>query len=568
MKNIITTLLIVFIFNTPVWSQSDQSYFFLSPGVSVPTGPSVEDIQGAPYTSGFKLDGRAMIPLGGLPLALHTQAGLNLAPLSGSSASETLILLSLQAGPAFTMNLTDSLAVGAALQGGGYLGMIQGANGANGVFSARADVNLSLNSNFTVGVGGDYSYYLAGESSSIDHTWSGMGINLNLRYLPGQSRERESRLEIQEIIIFPVYPVLHSYYNTNGIGEVTVRNNEPGTIENVAVTFYVPKYMSGPQTFQTGETLKRGETRTLPIYGLLESSILEETEGTLVQAQVSVSYDLRSTSLTAAEGAKADILYRNALSWDDDRRAASFVTAKEPGLIEFAKNTTSSLRSRINREIDPALTGAMAMFEALSLYGIKYQVDPDSSYKDLSGQEEILDYLQFPIETLNYKSGDCDDMSVLYTAMLESLAIKTAFITVPGHIYTAVALEISPEEAQKTFADPQSLIYQDDRAWIPVETTMIDGSDFLAAWREGSRQWREAQEKDQARLYPVEQAWTLYPPVALNAYRDKTLTMPDMTSLVKNYGAGESSLIKQETATQTAFLKRPFGRVVGRDAIA
>ena len=114
----------------------------------------------------------------------------------------------------------------------------------------------------------------------------------------------------------------------------------------------------------------------------------------------------------------------------------------------------------------------MAIFEALSLYGLKYQIDPSSSYKDLAGQENVLDYLQFPIETLNYKAGDCDDLSVLYTAILESLAVETAFITVPGHIYTAVALEMSPEAAKRTFASGDSVIYKITRT--PAYPYLLD----------------------------------------------------------------------------------------------
>jgi tetratricopeptide (TPR) repeat protein len=314
--------------------------------------------------------------------------------------------------------------------------------------------------------------------------------------------------------------------------------------------------MSGPQTFQSGQGLKKGEVKTFDIFGLLDSSILEETEGALVQAEVTVSYDLRKDNISLASGSQADILYRNALEWTDDRRAASFVTAKEPGIMEFAKNTTSSVKEEINSELDPSLVNGMIIFEALSLYGLNYQIDPNSSYKDLAGQEGALDYLQFPIETLNYKAGDCDDLSVLFTAILESLAVETAFITIPGHIYSAIALEMSPDEAQKTFASTNAIIYKEGKAWIPIETTMLDGSNFMDAWRMGSKQWEDAAINDEAKLYPIQDAWQLYPPVALNAYRDKNLSLPTQNLLKKSYSTMISQLIDQETKTQVAYLEK------------
>ena len=139
-------------------------------------------------------------------------------------------------------------------------------------------MNFLLNASLSLGLGCDYSYYLTKKTENIDHAWSGMGISLNLSYLPGAG-ETTSRLEIEKIEIFPIYPVLHSYYNKNKIGEITIRNTESRAIENVGVSLYIPRYMAGPQVFYTEGGLEKGGVKTLPVYGLLDSSILEETEG-------------------------------------------------------------------------------------------------------------------------------------------------------------------------------------------------------------------------------------------------------------------------------------------------
>ena len=73
------------------------------------------------------------------------------------------------------------------------------------------------------------------------------------------------------------------------------------------------------------------------------------------------------------------------------------MTAREPGVIEFAKNTIATVGGKMNTELDDSLIAAMTIFEALSLYGIKYQIDPHSSYSELSEQGALLDYLQFPV---------------------------------------------------------------------------------------------------------------------------------------------------------------------------
>ena len=90
------------------------------------------------------------------------------------------------------------------------------------------------------------------------------------------------------------------------------------------------------------------------------------------------------------------------------------------------------------------------MFQALGLSGLNYVVDPASSYAELSRNKLAVDYLKYPAETLSYGSGDCDDLSACYCALLSSVGIPTAFITVPGHIFMAFALDMDPAAAKAT----------------------------------------------------------------------------------------------------------------------
>ena len=100
--------------------------------------------------------------------------------------------------------------------------------------------------------------------------------------------------------------------------------------------------------------------------------------------------------------------------------------------------------------------------------------------------------------------------------MFEALGVETAFITIPGHIYVAVALTLSPDDARSCFAHRDDLIISDNRAWLPIEITLREGG-LLAAWRQGAREWRENLAREQAVLYPVREAWKLYEPVGFTA---------------------------------------------------
>ena len=91
---------------------------------------------------------------------------------------------------------------------------------------------------------------------------------------------------------------------------------------------------------------------------------------------------------------------------------------------------------------------------------------------------------------MEYRGGDCDDLTILYCALLEAVGFETAFITVPGHIFMAFSLDQSPAEALTRFSHPEELVIKENKAWIPLEVTAREGG-FLKAWQMGAQEWRE-----------------------------------------------------------------------------
>jgi tetratricopeptide (TPR) repeat protein len=156
----------------------------------------------------------------------------------------------------------------------------------------------------------------------------------------------------------------------------------------------------------------------------------------------------------------------------------------------------------------------MAVFNALSYHGMSYVIDPRTPYDEFSENATAVDYIEFPRRTLEDGAGDCDDLSILYASLLESIGVGTAFITVPGHIFAAVDLGVQPAEARRTFTSPEDLIYDGDRTWLPVEVTAV-GDSFLEAWSVAARQWRRFVADEAAAIYPMDASWQHYDPVNL-----------------------------------------------------
>ena len=131
--------------------------------------------------------------------------------------------------------------------------------------------------------------------------------------------------------------------------------------------------------------------------------------------------------------------------------------------------------------------------------------------------------------------------------------MSTGFITIPGHIYTAFQLRLTPKEAERVFAGEPEYIVQDNSVWIPVETTLL-GKGFLTAWDTGIRQWKE--NGISARLFSTGESWRTYEPVSFLLNRD--VPFPDESQVTRNYLDELNSFTTREVREHEQKLKSRF----------
>jgi hypothetical protein len=233
----------------------------------------------------------------------------------------------------------------------------------------------------------------------------------------------------------------------------------------------------------------------------------------------------------------------------------------EPVVLTFSNNINAFIKNSLNRSIDKSLQTAIALHDALRLYGISYVSNPLTSYAEVSKNKLAVDTLKFPRETISYRSGDCSDLAILYCALLQSVQIETAFITIPGHIFMAFALKSTPDEARVVLTHSDEMIIRDDRVWIPIEVTERDET-FLTAWQMGAREWRESLYKGQAGFYPIREAWKTYPPVAFPGIGTPAV-LPDAVKVVNDFTGDLNRLIEREMSSRLKILQDEVARTHG-----
>jgi hypothetical protein len=390
---------------------------------------------------------------------------------------------------------------------------------ANFSFAALFHINPFLS------VFGEASYNLHAfaDALPINNFRAGFGISINL----GELIEPLPRVSAEKTGQSRILPVLYTWYENNEIAKIQVSNNEPNTIDNVELSLYLERYMNQPTRFASIPHLGPGEAVEIPVTALFNESLLELVENINALGLLSVAYQSLGMNKAASFSMSLPIYHRNAFTWDDDRRAASFVSAGDPGAVYFSRYVEASVRNTVNQEkaLPKNMLFAAALFEALALYGINYLVDPSSSYIELSENAASLDNLNYPYQTLMYRGGDCDDLSILFCSLLEAQGIRSAFITIPNHIYAAFDIGTAA-------GNTGNLIYADGVYWLPVEITAVDKG-FAEAWRMGIRQWKES--ADDRALYPMEESWTLYRPVSVPGAAENLPVMPLETEILQRY---------------------------------
>jgi tetratricopeptide (TPR) repeat protein len=282
--------------------------------------------------------------------------------------------------------------------------------------------------------------------------------------------------------------------------------------------------------------------------------VLEISEDSKVSSNISVEYTLKGVKKRAEFVESLRFYNRNAITWDDDRKVAAFVTPKDPAIQKFSKLVAAVVKDRASSAINANLRMAIALHESLRLYGINYVIDPSTPYAEVSSEEKAIDYVQFPSQTLEVMAGDCDDLSVLYSALLESVGISTAFVTVPQHIFVAFSTDLSVEQASKAFSSPGDVLVIDGTAWIPLEVTELTGG-FLAAWQAGARLWREYSARNQSSFIPLSKAWKDFEPVGF-APSSNALTIPDKDDIVQAYLTQVNGYVEREISLQGGVIVR------------
>ncbi len=428
----------------------------------------------------------------------------------------------------------------------------------NPYFGGGLEVGYDLSRNLTLGAGARYRYY----GGLVGCVLTNLGVAY--RFSPGAGKadvlppgfdpvRNDARgLKLTGIRLESVFPVFFKHYDDHPIGTAILRNYEIVPAEDVRVNLLVKQYMDNPKDCTVPVRVGPGGDGEVVLYGLFTDEILEVAEATKLSLNLTVQYRQYGRIVRDEYVQTLGVFDRNALTWSDDRKAAAFASARDPHARSFATGVSVAIKDEVKQGISGSLQSAIAIHEALLLDNLTYVQDPVSPLT--TNNKEVVDFIQYPQQTLEFRAGKCGDLTVLYCAILESINIPTALITVPGHILMAFDLQLPEAEARRVFSRPEDLIMRDGRVWLPIETTIRTGH-FLDAWEEGIRQWRTGTEQNTAAFYPIREAQQVYNPVVFSG-KPGELLMPDRRAIAEAFKSSLASFVGRELGPRVSELQR------------
>jgi Tfp pilus assembly protein PilF len=315
-------------------------------------------------------------------------------------------------------------------------------------------------------------------------------------------------VEIASASIQTLFPCARASYATTPAAFVDIQNNGSSTLSAATVSVSIDKYTTQASNGSLG-AIQPGNSERVEITLYLEKNVLVSlTDPVNTQATVQLAYNDGAGERKRALSVPVTIQNSNALHWATPSMAASFITPNNPTVKALSRFGLGIAGKQNDNTVIRCVLHAAAVYATVQAGGITYVKDPN-----MAPGHEVVDQIQYPIQTLRLKSGDCDDTSVLLASLMESVGIETALVVYPEHVMVMFNTGVHEKNRRRISYDPDNFIIHNEMVWIPVETTRLGTFNFVQAWESAAAEFnRAAAGGENITIVDIHDAWKSFPP--------------------------------------------------------
>ena len=452
-----------------------------------------------------------------------------------------IVPVGLQVGAVFYPFSRIEMGVGIA--GGAYGGFSTNKSHYAPWYRAYADLGFRINTKISLGL--DFSWFNCqyntywGNPGAAGFT---AGVGLNIKF---DTKKVSGNVEASADYEESVFPLLYTIYKNNPLGTITINNNETAEIRNVVVKFRSEGYTASELECGRIKLIHKHRSEGLSFSADFNDKILRFSESGQISGEVIVEYEILGDKRIATIPVTVPVYNRNTVRWFDPAMISSFVSTNSQEVLELSKYIVGVARNHVRSGLNRNLQFSMYLFEGISNCGIAYENTSDTPYDSVHLDPQILDYVQYPYQTISYRSGDKDDVGILFMSMLESVGISASFIPVQDDFIVAVLLGDDSNSLRNMFDGTDRLLIIDDQIWLPLSMSQI-GNGFIKSWSRGVKLIQDAIDNDEDIDFVVlSDAWQMYPPSNFST-GESNLKMPSEKTLSATVENVLSQYINQE----------------------
>jgi hypothetical protein len=533
--------------------------FRVRPYLSVPSADASSLFDpggGADFISDIDISSLITLPLG---LSLSPEAGINLAPLK--SVGETMQIYSGGLGvsaffyPASRLNLRFGTALGF------YEARYSQETTASSWWKLGAEAGFRFSPSFILSAAAGYRNYNYTPGTNL---YTGFFAGLSIQFLV-ETGASANNIGVELVQQEPVFPVFLGLYRQNQIGSLKITNNESAEIRNVTVSFRAAGYTSSLLLCATIPVLDKREEAAVPLYADFSSTLFNFSEDGRIPGELIIRSEILGEERTTTQSVILGVANRNSFRWDDPGALAVFVSSTAPEVLDFSKYIVGIARNHLRPGLNQKMQYAMYLFEGMRTAGIRESGDRLTPYGEYHRKPGAVDYLQFPFQTLAYRSGDIDDLGLLYAALLESVDIKTVLIPLRADFVVAFSLGIQESAAANFFYSLDNILVLEGEVWLPLSLGSLREG-FVNSWRQGIQTLNEAFSEETPPIVLLRTAWASYPPAAIQA-QEAQAAKPLEANVVRAVETGILRYISSEFGPKILEVRETIRREGGSAAL-
>lgn len=341
-----------------------------------------------------------------------------------------------------------------------------------------------------------------------------------------------------------IFPLFYTIYKNNYFGSIIITNEESAEIRNVRVRFRAEGYTASELECGKVSVIRKHRAEEIPLKADFNESILNFTENGQISGEVIVEYELLGQKRESVSQVIIPVYNRNQVRWTDTSVIASYVSSSSQEVLEFSKYLVGVARRYLRSGLNRNMQFAMYVFEGMRLAGLKYEVDSTSPYDKSHVDPLILDSIQYPFQTMLYKTGDKDELGILFMSLLQSVGIKSAFITTADDFIVLFNTEINISKASNFFDGMDRVLVFDDEVYVPLSMKALSEG-FVNSWYTAVVEVQKATEaEEEIGFVNITEAWAYYPPAAISTNESVSMN----TSEKKISEAVETDIARYITA--------------------